>query len=215
VLSEEKPGGRAAIRRTELLSRNGASDNLARVNMAAGCGAGSASLVEPLLWARGKRCATAPASPIVRSAREHSTLPRCIPSPPPGWGARVPVWLSAGTMVAMTPLRVLAVVATLHLMALSFAFGPRSAAYVLAAYLSAVTVWGSVFLMSQQRRHAEWVVGSLAIVIIQQIAYRVWKAELPGFWWPLVQFGTVQFVIAVGISGAAKRARRTAKFHRQ
>jgi hypothetical protein len=116
-------------------------------------------------------------------------------------------------MVAMKPLRVLAVVAMLHLATLSFAFGPRSAAYVLAAYLSAVTVWGGVFLMSQQTRRAGWVAGSLAIVIGQQIAYRVWKAELQGLSWPLVQFGTLQFLIAVGISEVAKRARRTARFH--
>jgi hypothetical protein len=34
----------------------------------------------------------------------------------------------------------------LHLAAVSFALGPRCIAYVVAAYLSAVVVWGSVLM---------------------------------------------------------------------
>jgi hypothetical protein len=104
------------------------------------------------------------------------------------------------------------VVAALHLAVVSFAFGPRCIAYIVAAYLSAVAVWGAVFLLSEQRHQVVWGVGLLVVVIIQQIAYRVWKAELPGFWWPLGQFGALHFPIAVGISEAAKWGRRTPKF---
>ena len=45
------------------------------------------------------------------------------------------------------------------------------------------------------------------------LIYQDWKAELAGFWWPLVQFGVAQLLIAVAISEAMKRARRTANLH--
>ena len=67
--------------------------------------------------------------------------------------------------------------------------------------------------MSKPKRQAAWVVGLLAIIIIKQIAYQVWKAELSGFWWPLAQFGALQFLTVAGISQAAEQARRTANFH--
>ena len=109
--------------------------------------------------------------------------------------------------------RLVAMIAALHLAALSFALGPRCIAYIVAAYLSAVVVWGIVFLTSKQRRQAGWVVGLVVIVIIQQIAYQVWKAELSGFWWPLAQFGALQVLIAITISQAMKQARGTANFY--
>lgn len=102
-------------------------------------------------------------------------------------------------MVTRPPLRILAVVVALHLAALSFVFGPRHIAYILAAYLSALAVWGVVFLISDQKRSASWIVGSLAIVIVQQIAYHTMKSGLPGVWWPLAQFFALQFLIGIGV----------------
>jgi uncharacterized membrane protein AbrB (regulator of aidB expression) len=97
-------------------------------------------------------------------------------------------------------LRILAVVMGMHLAALSFVFGPRSITYVLAAYLSSVVVWGIVLLVSRQKQPAGWIVGSLVIVIIQQVAYHTMKSGLPGFWWPLAQFFAVQFLIGIGVN---------------
>jgi hypothetical protein len=43
-------------------------------------------------------------------------------------------------------LGLVAMIGGLHLAAVSFALGPRCIAYVVAAYLSAVVVWGSVLM---------------------------------------------------------------------
>ena len=59
--------------------------------------------------------------------------------------------------------------------------------------------------MSKPKRQAAWVVGLLAIIIIKQIAYQVWKAELSGFWWPLAQFGALQFLVVYVASHIAVR----------
>jgi len=34
---------------------------------------------------------------------------------------------------------------------------------------------------------------------VQQVAYQIWKTQLGGFWWPLVQFGALQSLVAWGI----------------
>jgi hypothetical protein len=91
------------------------------------------------------------------------------------------------------------------LAAVSFALGPRCIAYVVAAYLSAVVVWGSV-LMSMGRGRLGFIVGVGLSVAVQQAAYQVWKGELGGFWWPLAQFGALQALIAAGVSQVTKQA---------
>ncbi len=103
-------------------------------------------------------------------------------------------------------LGLVAVIAGLHLAALSFALGPRCIAYVVAAYLSAVVVWGSV-LISVGKRRLGIIVGVWLSVAVQQAAYQIWKGELGGFWWPLAQFGALQLLIAVGISQVTKQAK--------
>jgi len=99
--------------------------------------------------------------------------------------------------------RLLACIAALHVAALSFAFGPRHIGYILAATLSATLIWGVVFLLNRRKRRAGIIAGVVVGLAVQQVAYQVWKAELPGFWWPLAQFGTLQFLVACGIGKTA------------
>lgn len=100
-------------------------------------------------------------------------------------------------------------VTALHLAALSFALGPRCIPYTATAYLTAVAVWGGS-LMSMRKRRVCVLVGLALSLTIQQAAYQVWKTELAGSWWPFVQFGAVQLLIAVLFAEAMKQAGRSA-----
>lgn len=97
------------------------------------------------------------------------------------------------------PFRLMAVIAALHVAVLSVAFGLRHIGYVLAATLSATLIWGVVFFLSKRKSRAGIIGGVVAGLAVQQVAYQVWKAELPGFWWPLAQFVALQFLLAYGI----------------
>jgi uncharacterized membrane protein YccC len=101
-----------------------------------------------------------------------------------------------------TIIRLTAVIAALHVAVLSFVFGPRHIGYLLVAALSATVIWGAVFFLNERKRRAGFIVGVVASLVIQVVAGRVLKAELPGFWWPLAQFGAVQFLVACGITKA-------------
>ena len=95
------------------------------------------------------------------------------------------------------------VIAALHVAGLSYAFGLRHISYLLAASLSALVVWGVVFLVNEAKRGRAMIVGVVLGLIVQQVVYQVWKTELPGFWWPLAQFAALQFLIAFGLSSFA------------
>ena len=102
-------------------------------------------------------------------------------------------------MNAGNQIRLAACIAALHVAALSILFGLRQIGYILAASLSATLIWGAVFTLSLPRRRAGMIAGMVLGLIVQQIAYQVWKAELPGLWWPLAQFAAVQFLMAYGL----------------
>lgn len=97
----------------------------------------------------------------------------------------------------------MAVIAALHVAVLSVAFGLRHIGYILAATLSATLIWGLVFFLNERQRRAGFIVGVVASLAVQQVAYQVWKTELPGFWWPLAQFTALQFLVAYGIGRTA------------
>jgi hypothetical protein len=99
--------------------------------------------------------------------------------------------------------RLMAVIAALHVAVLSVAFGLRHIGYVLATTLSATLIWGVVFFLIEQKRRAGIIGGVVAGLAVQQVAYQVWKGELPGFWWPLAQFAALQFLLAYGIGRTA------------
>jgi hypothetical protein len=95
--------------------------------------------------------------------------------------------------------RLMAIIAALHVGVLSVAFGLRHIGYILAATLSATLIWGVVFLLKERLRRARIIGAVVAGLVVQQVAYQVWKAELPGFWWSLAQFVALQFLVAYGI----------------
>jgi hypothetical protein len=95
--------------------------------------------------------------------------------------------------------RLMACIAALHVTVLSVAFGPRHMGYLLTATLSATLIWGVVFFLSERKRRRGVIAGVVVGLVVQQVAVHVWKAELPGFWWPLAQFGALQLLVACGI----------------
>jgi hypothetical protein len=90
-------------------------------------------------------------------------------------------------------------VAALHMAVVSIVFGPRHVGYMISATLSATLIWGGVFLLNERKRRAGAVAGIVVGLVVQQVAYQVWKTQLGGFWWPLVQFGGLQCLVAWGI----------------
>ena len=95
------------------------------------------------------------------------------------------------------------VIAALLLTAFSILHGPRHLGYIVATVLSGTLIWGVVSFLSEQKRRAGTVAGVVVALAVQQVAYQVWKSELPGFWWPLAQFGALQFLVAYGIGKSA------------
>ncbi len=101
--------------------------------------------------------------------------------------------------------RLVAVIAALHAAVLSIAFGPKCIAYIGAAYLCAVVVWGGV-AMSARRRRVAVMAGIGLTVAVQQAAYQAWKADLGGIWWAGVQFLALQWLIGAGVQRAIRYA---------
>jgi hypothetical protein len=108
---------------------------------------------------------------------------------------------------------IVALVAALHVAVLSLVFGPRHAGYMLTAMLSTTLIWGVAYVLSERRRGALLMAGIVVGLAVQQAAHQVWKVQLPGFWWPLAQFGALQFLLALGIRRTTKQGRRTANLH--
>lgn len=96
-------------------------------------------------------------------------------------------------------------IAALHMAVLSFAFGPRHLGYILTAILSGTLILGGIFLLSGRKRRAGFIAGLVVWLAIQQVAYQIWKDELPGYWWALAQFAALQSLIAVGIGRNAMK----------
>jgi hypothetical protein len=101
--------------------------------------------------------------------------------------------------------RLVAMIGALHVAVVSFALGPRCLAYIGAAYLSAVVVWGGVAMSARKRRVAV-MVGAGLTVAVQQAAYQAWKAELGGVWWAVVQFLALEWLIGAGVQRAIRYA---------
>ncbi len=97
----------------------------------------------------------------------------------------------------------IAVIAAIHAAVFSFLFGSRHCGYILTATLSATLIWAVVFFLSQRKRRWGIMIGVVAGLIVQHVAYQFWESELPGFWWPLAQFGALQFLVACGIGRTA------------
>jgi hypothetical protein len=95
------------------------------------------------------------------------------------------------------------VILALHVVVLSVGFGQRHFGYLVAATLSAAFVWSVVLFLNERKRRAGIIAGVIVGLVVQQLVYHHWKAELPGFWLPLAQFGAVQFLVAYGLGRTA------------
>ncbi len=100
--------------------------------------------------------------------------------------------------------RTVAVVVSLHLAILSFVFGQSHIAYILVTTASATVIGGVIFFLGGRRRKLALGLGVLLAALIQQFAYLSWKPELGGFWWPLIQSGSLQFLIAYWIGSSSE-----------
>jgi hypothetical protein len=92
---------------------------------------------------------------------------------------------------------IVASVVALHLVILSFMFGPRQIGYALAAYFSAVFIWGLVFMFGGQRRVGFWIAGAVATMVMQQAAWFTMARQDFGFCWPLAQFASLHFLVGL------------------
>jgi hypothetical protein len=90
-------------------------------------------------------------------------------------------------------------IAALHVAVLSLIFALHHIGYLMTATLSATLIWGSIFFLNEQRHRVSIAAGLVVGLAVQQVAFQIWKAELPGFWWPLAQFGALQFLIAYAL----------------
>jgi len=102
----------------------------------------------------------------------------------------------------LKPVRIAAIVVALHVLVLSFFMSKPPAKYFFATCMGTVVVWGIVFSLKEQRRRAGIVVGLVVALVIQQVAFHVWRSELAGIWWPLVQFLSIQCVVVSSLSSS-------------
>ena len=102
----------------------------------------------------------------------------------------------------MQPIRIASVVVALHLIVLSFFFYKPTVNYFVVACLSTMVVWSVVFAFSSRKRRAAVIAGLLLQLAIQQVAYHTWLADQAGVWWPLAQFLSLQYVVALQLAGS-------------
>ena len=93
----------------------------------------------------------------------------------------------------------MAVIAALYVALLSFFIGLRHLGYIMTAMLSAILIWSVLCFLNNRKHRAGFIAGIVIGLAVQQVAYQVWKSELPGFCWPLLQFGALQCLIAYGM----------------
>jgi hypothetical protein len=100
-------------------------------------------------------------------------------------------------------LPLLSVIIALHVFVLSVVFGVRHLGYMLTATLSATLIWALVYFVNREKRRPAMIIGLALGIAIQQAAQQILQTELTGFWWPLAQFGALQFLVAHGLGRSA------------
>jgi len=104
----------------------------------------------------------------------------------------------------MKIVKVLSVVVALHLIVLGFVFFKPPLNYFAVICLSTTMVWPAAFSFKRSPRTAI-IAGSLLQLAIQQVAYHSWLSAQISAWWPLVQFLSLQYVVALRLSGPPDR----------
>ena len=109
----------------------------------------------------------------------------------------------------MKAAKIASVVLALHLIALGFFFYKPPAIYFLVVCFSTVVVWSLVFSLSSRKRRAGIIAGLLLQLAIQQAAFLLWVSGHAGVWWPLAQFLSLQYVVALRASSSPDDASAT------
>jgi hypothetical protein len=94
-------------------------------------------------------------------------------------------------------LRLVSVVVAVHLVVLGFFFFKPPVKYFSTICVSTVIVWSASFAICRRNKLAGITAGSLLQLLTQQIAYHLWLSGHVGPWWPLVQFFSLQYVVAL------------------
>ena len=98
--------------------------------------------------------------------------------------------------------KVLSVVLAVHLIVLSFFFFKPPVNYFVVTCLSTVIAWSVVFSFSSRKRWAAVGAGLLLQLVVQQVAYHAWLSDQAGVWWPLAQFLSLQYVMALRLGSS-------------
>jgi len=101
-------------------------------------------------------------------------------------------------------LKVLSAVVALHVIVLGFVFFKPPLNYFAVMCLSTIMVWAAVFSFRRRPRTAI-IAGGLLQIIIQQVAYHAWLSPETGVWWPLAQFLSLQYVVALRLAGSPNK----------
>jgi len=91
--------------------------------------------------------------------------------------------------------RIASVVIALHLLLLSFFVFRPPAKYFLVTCIGTIVVCGLLFSIKMRKTWVRVVAGLLLPLATQQAVFQFWRCELPGVWWPLVQFLSFQYLV--------------------
>lgn len=101
----------------------------------------------------------------------------------------------------MKIVKILLVVVALHFIVLGFVFFKPPLNYFAVACLGTILVWPAVF-SCRRRMRAAVIAGTVLQITIQQVAAHAWLPPQAGFWWPLLQFLSLQYVVALRLADA-------------
>ena len=109
----------------------------------------------------------------------------------------------------MKVVKIASVVLALHLIVLGFFFFKPPLNYFAVTCLSTVIVWSMVFSFGKRRKRAAIIAVSLLQLAIQQVAFHAWLSDQASVWWPLAQFLSLQYVVALRLGSSPDDALTT------
>ena len=90
-------------------------------------------------------------------------------------------------------------IVALHVAAVSLAFGPIRWHYLLAAVLTAAVIWSLLPGLDSRRQWIGFLVGVALALAVQQLTFRLWRAQFTSAWPPLAQFVALHVLIGFSI----------------
>lgn len=116
--------------------------------------------------------------------------------------------LPSSQMSLLRTVRIALSVVAAPLVLVAFFFFKPPVEYFTAICLSTIAVWPVVFAAGRKRKWPSIVAGSLVQLLVQQLAYHLWLANQAGLWWPLIQFLSLQYIVALRLSPADNAAQQ-------